>query len=205
MALKVKGIEGFYLIPNVFDQEENQYYISKIEENKGFECKQIHLAEEYGWKFLPVEKKTQQDYLGPNPPWLNDIWSRASSSLNKYLGDKNFTHWDHVLINHYEVGDGCKPHTDDLKFWDDWVIGVSFGSGCEMILSEYKTNNPTSIYLPAKSVYLLTGDARYRWTHGISFKSGDKVYGDLQPRTKRISLTFRTISLEYLDPKVKLI
>ncbi len=206
MAIQLKDIEGFYLVPNVFGEMESEFLIKSIEAERGNECKQIHTADEFGWKFIPVSKKTQQDYLGPNPKWLDQIWFKASNSINESYKKLGFIGraideergYDHVLINHYEVGDGCKPHTDDLKFWDDWVLGVSFGSGCTMnLITNYGKSVP--IYLPPRSVYLLTGDARYIHKHGITFDSTDNVYGNQINRSKRISLTFRTISSDYLD------
>jgi alkylated DNA repair dioxygenase AlkB len=141
--------------------------------------------------------------LGPNPKWLDQIWIQSINTVKKFI--LNLKHleefdngYDHVLINHYEVGDGCNPHTDDLKFWTGWVLGVSFGSGCTMnLISNY--GKSISIYLPANSVYLLTGPARYVYKHGITFDSTDNVYGNKIYRTKRISLTFRSISEDYLD------
>jgi alkylated DNA repair dioxygenase AlkB len=47
------------------------------------------------------------------------------------------------------------------------------------------------IKLKRKSVVILTGDARYKWTHEIS-KSKNKNFCDIDPR---ISMTFRNCIL----------
>ena len=150
------------------------------------------------------KKKTGLDYLD-TPFWIDDIFYRALFGINskiKYIPTtKPIENYDHVLINEYKPGDGCLAHTDELEFWEDWVIGVSFGSGCEMILS--KGNVSKSIYLTIGSVYLLCGDARYKWTHEISFKFDDEVNGNKINRNERISLTFRTISNNFLSSKLK--
>ena len=204
MAIQLKEIDGFYLITNVFTKLEAENITDQIERERGNECRQIHTADEFGWKFIPVSKKSKKDYLGPNPQWLDQIWSRALDAINKSMKLKlEILLYDHVLINHYDVGDGCKPHIDDLKFWDGFVIGVSFGSGCTMNLIT-KYNKIVSIYLPVNSVYLLSGPARYIYKHGITFNSTDNVYGDQINRSKRISLTFRTINLNYLDLETRL-
>ena len=59
MAIKLKDIEGFYLIPNVFDEREEEIFMNQIESQRGSECKQIHIADEFGWKFIPVSKKSK--------------------------------------------------------------------------------------------------------------------------------------------------
>lgn len=200
MALQVKGIDGLYIITNVFDLKSDKFFTNIIESNRGNECKQIHLADEFGWKFLPKTIKTKSDYLGEKPLWLDEIWVQVLRALHANIKSiqtsKPIEHYDHVLINHYEVGDGCKSHTDDLEFWNDWVCGVSFGSGCIMNMSFGSQSH--NIFLPIGSVYLMVGDARYKWKHSIQFSSFDLVYGDEIPRNKRISITFRTINNKFL-------
>jgi len=200
MAIQVKGIDGFYMIPNVFNPMDSEYWIKTIEINRGNACKQIHTADEFGWKFIPVEKKSKKDYLGKNPEWLDKIWNIAFNQIKNKIDDlpNGLDHYDHVLINHYNPDDGCKSHIDDVKFWDEWVLGVSFGSGCILILTS-EQNQIYNIYLPPNSVFLLLRDSRYKCKHGISFESVCNVYGNQIQRTKRISLTFRTISFEYLS------
>ena len=58
MSITIDDIDGFYLVPNVFNDEENYYFVDKIKNNKNINpCVQIHIANEFGWKFLPIKKK----------------------------------------------------------------------------------------------------------------------------------------------------
>jgi hypothetical protein len=204
MAITIKDIDGFYLIPNIFTEKENIDYMNILENEKGNICYQVHKATEYGWNFLPIDKdkegncrrKTQDEFLGEFPEWLKNIWTRAYTCLKDEniftsFSEKNIFP-DHVLINKYEIGDGADDHTDDLTFWGDWIVGVSFGSGCTFCLTS-ETGTKYDIYLPKLSVYLMKGDVRYKYKHGITFDKFDIVYGNVIPRTKRISLTFREI------------
>jgi hypothetical protein len=55
------------------------------------------------------------------------------------------------------------------------------------------------VWLPSRSVLVLTGEARYEWTHGIASRVRDKVEDDggeegrwqWQERGVRVSITFR--------------
>lgn len=49
------------------------------------------------------------------------------------------------------------------------------------------------LYLPPRSLLILSGEARYKWSHGISQRKLDKVDGELLHRARRISLTFRQV------------
>ena len=48
------------------------------------------------------------------------------------------------------------------------------------------------LYLPQRSLLILSGEARYNWSHGIVQRRKDIVNQQLIPRGTRVSLTFRT-------------
>lgn len=203
-TIEFKDIPGLYIIPNVFTDAQGCEIIDQIRKDDGekHECSQIHKALEFGWKFIPAtSQKTKDDYLGEFPMWLNKVWDIAYSSIESEIDEfpKDVVP-DHVLLNEYVSNDGCRPHTDDVKFWNNWVVGVSFGSGC---IIQFTEKYVVDVYVPKNSVYVMINDARYKWTHGIPFADHDLVYGDIVPRDTRISLTFRTIHNDYLSDVVK--
>jgi alkylated DNA repair dioxygenase AlkB len=92
--------------------------------------------------------------------------------------------FEHALIAEYQTGTQLGWHRDVPDF--EVIVGVSLASACRMRLRPYpprKGRNPDaiSIDLEPRSVYLLRGDARWKWQHHI-------------PPTKatRYSITFRT-------------
>jgi len=110
-----------------------------------------------------------------------------------------------VILNLYTPGEGISPHIDLLKRFGDGIISVSLGSGCVMRFakasnSELEDHGPgrTSIldepthttdayedgskrpdiydlYLPERSVIVLSSDARFKWTHEIEKRKSDFV------------------------------
>lgn len=87
-----------------------------------------------------------------------------------------------AIINIYKPGDGISPHVDLLGRYADGIIGVSFGSGCVMrfdkVLRDDQEAEETTrfdVYLPERSVIVLSKEARYDWTHGIEEKTRDSV------------------------------
>ncbi|KAJ3800600.1 hypothetical protein GGU11DRAFT_772772 [Lentinula aff. detonsa] len=138
-----------------------------------------------------------------------------------------------AILNLYDPGEGISSHVDLLRRFGDGIIGVSLRGGCVMrfervLEEEYealsKINSYTShassssaeytipsaadayeLYLPPNSIIVLSGDARYKWTHGIGRRVGDWVVsngdGDTErviptkaewiPRRTRLSITFR--------------
>ncbi|KIY44677.1 hypothetical protein FISHEDRAFT_16695, partial [Fistulina hepatica ATCC 64428] len=106
-----------------------------------------------------------------------------------------------AIINMYSPGEGISPHVDLLNRFGDGIVGVSLGSGTVMRFAKVdRLDEPESwdVYLPSRSVFVLSGDARFRWTHEIERRTSDFVCAEdmsaggmwLQ-RGVRISVTFR--------------
>ena len=50
------------------------------------------------------------------------------------------------------------------------------------------------LYLPPRSLYVLTGESRYAWFHSIAERRTDRVEGSVKFRRRRLSLTYRSVS-----------
>ncbi|TFK69431.1 hypothetical protein BDN72DRAFT_796560 [Pluteus cervinus] len=125
-----------------------------------------------------------------------------------------------AIINLYHPGEGISPHVDLLKRYGDGIIGVSFGSSCVMQFAKVDSSGGDDksdreqwgLYLPGRSVIVLSEEARYQWTHGIERKTLDYVVsgdpqatvdqgeggdgfavanGQWKERGVRVSITFR--------------
>lgn len=92
-----------------------------------------------------------------------------------------------------------KPHVDSVKFSGDIVSGLSLCSPAIMQLKgdEEQGMNPSSIVrllLRPRSLYILSGEARYKYAHEILAPSpaGERwVDGGVVTRGRRLSLIFR--------------
>lgn len=96
-----------------------------------------------------------------------------------------------AIINLYPAGTGITPHIDLVGRYADGVVGCSVIGGCVMTFSkvsvasvasvanqsqdEEKQEERHDVYLPPRSVYVLSGPARWDWTHGIDARSEDVV------------------------------
>jgi hypothetical protein len=114
-----------------------------------------------------------------------------------------------AIINLYRPGEGISPHVDLLRRFGDGIVGVSLGDGgvamrfarAEAEARDTGDGDEYGVWLPSRSVLVLTGEARYKWTHGIAPRLRDKVEvgaageeGDgsmWQERGVRVSVTFR--------------
>jgi hypothetical protein len=108
---------------------------------------------------------------------------------------------DQLTVNYYDYSEmgacGIATHVDAHNAFDDAVLIVSLGSYTVMDFARWDTPAevaaPIGVYLPPRSLAIMSGEARYGWTHCIAEKRTDTV-SELLPtltRGDRISLTWR--------------
>lgn len=51
------------------------------------------------------------------------------------------------------------------------------------------------VFLPRRSLLILSQDARYLWSHAINPRKFDNIHGEMVRRSRRLSLTFRQVNM----------
>lgn len=112
-----------------------------------------------------------------------------------------------AILNLYPPGQGISPHVDLPRRYADGIVGVSLTGGCVLTLSRAdsamrETGYGSSegerydVYLPPRSIYVLSGESRWNWAHGIEGREADTVADEdgrtvTLPRDMRVSVTLR--------------
>jgi alkylated DNA repair protein (DNA oxidative demethylase) len=113
----------------------------------------------------------------PAPKWLNDLMARAAKLINKSPLDLKET-----LITFYPQGAGIGWHKD-AEVFGDAVVGISLLSDCTMKFKNPSTKEVIKLFIPRRSAYVFSDEARWKWLHSISSHLLD-----------RYSITFRTLN-----------
>ncbi len=100
--------------------------------------------------------------------------------------------FDQMLINEYFPGQGIAMHCD-YKPFDRTVVSLSLLSPCVMNFRHVEDGRTTSMLLETRSLLILSDEARYRWQHGIARRKNDRWQGQVIPRSRRLSVTFRLL------------
>jgi len=134
--------------------------------------------------------------------------------------------FDQYVVNAYLPGEGLKPHVD-LAAFDDGVCVVSLLSSTVMDLSPApearaapgrranasaaainQANQPSDVSIgirldPGDALFL-SGDARWRWRHGIAARAADARAhgGGAHERKFRVSVALRTLREEGRELRV---
>ena len=147
-------------------------------------------VQHYGWRYDYRARTVERDmHIGPLPAWLRDIAERLHAETE--LFDRAP---DQAIVNEYEPGQGIAMHADRQCFGPT-VATISLGDDWRMDLKPVggSAKSRVDILLEQGSVLLMTGDARWRWLHGIAKRKTERTNSGSRLRQRRVSLTFRTV------------
>lgn len=183
------GISGLTLISGYISQDRHNELLSCVDEqlwSNELKRRVQHYGYRYDYKARAVNETS---YLGELPDWLASIAQRLYE-------DRIFnTIPDQVIVNEYEPGQGISAHIDCTPCFGETIASLSLCSTCIMQLSNTKSGEKRDIPLHPSSLIVLSGAARYEWTHSIPARKSDIISGIKQERSRRVSLTFRTIEI----------
>lgn len=187
---QIAEVPGLYYVPNFLTPEQLNEITQELNQNQSWvgvtKNQNSRKVRQYGYEYV---------YSGgpPKPtdpiPVMYQLFNNRSTlptELQQILAD-----WEpnQLLINRYLPGQGISHHTDHLKYFNSIVVGITIGSGIEMEF--VKAGQTVPIYLEPNSLYVMSKDARYKWTHGIRSRNTDTVNGVIINRGLRDSLTYR--------------
>lgn len=141
---------------------------------QGWEGKR--LTRSFGWHYDFA--KGTVGAAEPIPGWLLAVRDRAAAAFGRDSG-----RFEQALVIRYDPGAGIGWHRDRPLF--DEVIGVSLASPAVMAFRRRRADGKferVKLPLEPRSAYLLAGEVRSEWQHGIA--AHDSL---------RFSLTFRSL------------
>ncbi len=192
------AIKGLYYGANVISEEHSRAIIKKLDYNKWTivdpynETKipvadRSRLVQQFGFYFN--YKTYDVAKIAPDFPdfieELKNILLAKCKELN--LIDDKYK-FNQCIVNNYFKSEGISQHTDSSNFGP--VIGCfTIGSGAKIIFKNRDQVN--EIYTENCSLYIMSSDARQIYTHQMDHVTEDNVNGNVIPRRRRISITFR--------------
>lgn len=187
----VKNLESFglFLVENVVSPSDQDQIIDLLNLH-GWENLSHRRVQHFGYQFIyGANSINREDKKTDIPTSIQDVLSH--SDLKSWVADK-FS-FDQITANDYRPGGGIPPHTDSHAPFEETIISISLISDIVMTFRDPLSGESYHIFLPARSALIMTGVARYLWTHQIAERKVDRVEKELLFRRHRISLTYRKI------------
>lgn len=187
--MNIPEISGLTYIPDFITKDQEQFLLSSID-NAPWLNDLKRRVQHYGYKYDYRARAVNDDaYLGPLPEWLMPLSQRLSDEgIFPAVPDQ-------VIVNEYEPGQGISAHIDCVPCFDDTIASLSLGSSCVMEFTNIRTQERQDLLLEERSLIVLSGQARYDWTHAIPGRKSDMINGQKIYRLRRASLTFRNVIL----------
>ena len=180
-------INGLLYLPNYIPIEEQELLISTID-SQPWQDDLKRRVQHYGYRYdYRSRKVTPEMYLGQIPHWLRSLAIRLKDE------DHFPTVPDQVIINEYLPRQGIAAHIDCKPCFGDVIASLSLGSSCIMKFKHLESDEVRELVLEPSSLLIMSGDARYKWKHGIPARKFDIVKEQKVTRKRRLSVTFRCI------------
>ena len=109
---------------------------------------------------------------------------------------------DQVIVNEYlvneEVVQGISAHRDRTEDFGPVIVTLSLVEEWAMRFT-HDEHEPIEVLLGVGSIAVMTGPARFDWSHAIPPRKYDRIQGGKRRRHRRVSLTFRTVNYRNLE------
>ena len=187
----VPAIDGLRYVGHFLSAEEQIRTLNAIDQAEWRDDLERRV-QHYGWRYDYRSRNVSRDMrIGKFPAWLRNLGEKLREArLFRQVPDQ-------AIVNQYLPGQGIAMHIDRQCF-GPVVAMVSLGDAWRMDLRPMRAsrNEATHILLGVGSVLALSGEARYRWMHGIAPRKREREGSGWRPRERRVSVTFRTVLLE---------
>jgi alkylated DNA repair dioxygenase AlkB len=143
-------------------------------------------VQHYGWRYDYRARQIDASMkLGELPPWAEQLARRLyEAGLLPHVADQ-------VIVNEYRGKQGISKHVDSELSFADGIATISLLESWEMMFSRSEpAPDKETLLLERRSIAVLSGEARYAWTHEIPGRVKDSSG---RRRSRRISITFRKV------------
>lgn len=183
----VGAVPGLTYWPNFITPEEHHRLMAFIDSQPWLTSLKRRV-QHYGYRYDYKRRRIDPSlYLGHLPPLLASLAER----LHHESGFEAVP--DQAIVNEYEHGQGITRHVDCVPCFGPSIGSLSLNSTCVMEFSRPGVTVP--VLLEPCSLVILRGPARDLWCHAIPARKSDNYGGRILRRSRRISLTFRTVRL----------
>ncbi|GLT91355.1 hypothetical protein SLE2022_092460 [Rubroshorea leprosula] len=208
------NIPGLYLLHDFVSAKEEEELLAEVD-NRPWKSLAKRRVQHYGYEFhYETRNVDTRQHLGALPSFISSVLERIS--LFSDIKDSSSLVLDQLTVNEYPPGVGLSPHIDTHSAFEGFIFSLSLAGPCIMEFRRYSESacypktalvtdmngespengklSRKAIYLPPRSMLLLSGEARYAWHHYIPHHKVDKVNDSIVRRgSRRVSFTLRKV------------
>ena len=193
----VATVPGLHYVRDYLSQQEQAQLLIIVDRHPWLRDLK-RLVQHYGYRYDYKRRMAPRSmFLGPLPVWVVTLIERLVHDGWAPLPP------DQLISNEYMPGQGIASHIDCVPCFGDPILAISLGSPCVMLFGHPRTGVQVPVLIEPGSLYVMQGEGRYQWKHGIMARKSDVYSGRRIQRGRRISLTFRTVIQQAFNPTAK--
>ena len=189
---------GFIYKPDFITEEQEAKLLECID-GAQWSTELRRRVQHYGWRYDYTKRQIDESMLvGELPEWAQTLARKlADDRLMKDLPDQ-------LIVNEYRGKQGISPHIDEPRSFTEQIATISLLETWGMVFRLRDSKDKIEKPLERRSVAVLTGDSRSKWTHEIPKRANEPRVDQRGKRTwekrgRRISLTFRKTRLRQMS------
>ena len=187
-----KWPDGLTYLENYISEDEADRLVQEIDAAT-WRTDLKRRVQHYGYRYdYKSQQALREDYLGPLPEVFQQLAERLTAEGHFQAVP------DQVIINEYKPGQGISAHIHCRPCFGATIASLSLLSACVMRFASQTYSQQMDLHLQPASLLVLKDDARHLWAHGIKPRKSDVIAGHKHHRSRRISLTFRTMKFKTL-------
>lgn len=175
-------IPGLLYYPDFLSTDEERELLAHID-SAPWITELKRRVQHYGWRYDYKARTIDAGMrIGPLPDW--------AAVLARQLTDEEILPEvpDQVIVNEYVENQGISKHIDGELCFTEPIAVISLLEPWEMVFRH--DNERKGLVLHTRSLLVMTGDARYKWTHEIPHRLHEP--GNFR-RKRRVSVTLRKV------------
>lgn len=185
------SIGGVHVIKDFISEDEEERLVKLIDTKKPWVTSQEgRRKQDYGPKVSFLKRKVSVGDFGGFPQFAVNLFERMSIEHQDLMAD--FVPVEFCILEYtQERGSYIRPHYDDMWIWGDRLVTVNLLSATALRLTREFKIPPYEIVIkmPARSLVVIKGEARYDWHHSIN---------RYDIKSRRIAMTWREFSDEII-------
>lgn len=179
-------MNGLTIYENFISVEREQKLLQEID-GSPWDSTLSRRVQQYGYLYNYKHGKQDLTKIGELPRWAEKLNKRLCKRLCTRSNKLVCKHFQQVIVNEYEPGQGISAHTDHKTAFGPVIVSISLADDVIMVFQ--RDDEKVEINLPRRSALVLSKQARYEWTHCIPARKKDGT----RHRSRRVSITFRTV------------
>lgn len=193
VAAVTAPFEGLVVVDDFISEADEQALLDGFDSPALWQAQITRRTQHFGYAYDYAIQGAEFDKpIAAFPPLLRGLVDRLLGSQCLRVRPNQAT------LQEYTPGQGIPPHIDTVWAFGEELASLSLLAGSVMRFKPVFTVgvDPATVVdvaFPRRALLVLTGEARYKWSHSICARKHDRVDGKVVERGRRLSFTFRTV------------